>query len=429
MQETTPRIALRPDGIAIERLDVPYREVADYLNSLPEAERHEALIRSIRVGVFCLQHAVTVQDTEFVRREIDRVLRELETRTKEVVPGVVRDLVGKLGTGPGQVLAPIAQVVKYAEQAIKERVEDIRRRLDPSNADSDLSRALTGVRAMLDPERKGSIQDVLTRAVEQVTAKDGSLAAHVKTQVSDAIKPLKEEIDRLTKQLLAKEAVEEALAVTTVKGRTYEEEVVDVLRAWFGHGGATIEHVGGDNQPGDVVVTIPPEGLVGQALRIVVEARDRDDGYGHKRVSEDLEKAMRQRAASGAVYVSRKPTGLAAEIGNWGEGRVVTGPYVATVHEYLPVAVRWVAAQLRLEVVRASVATVDVGAVEPQLQRVRTALKRLTTIQGQVTSGRSALDTISRETDALRSEVQDALRQIEDALRLGVKPDAEEAVG
>src|SRR5579884_2550683 len=409
MQETTPRIALRPDGIAIERLDVPYREVADYLNSLPEAERHEALIRSIRVGVFCLQHAVTVQDTEFVRREIDRVLRELETRTKEVVPGVVRDLVGKLGTGPGQVLAPIAQVVKYAEQAIKERVEDIRR--------------------MLDPERKGSIQDVLTRAVEQVTAKDGSLAAHVKTQVSDAIKPLKEEIDRLTKQLLAKEAVEEALAVTTVKGRTYEEEVVDVLRAWFGHGGATIEHVGGDNQPGDVVVTIPPEGLVGQALRIVVEARDRDDGYGHKRVSEDLEKAMRQRAASGAVYVSRKPTGLAAEIGNWGEGRVVTGPYVATVHEYLPVAVRWVAAQLRLEVVRASVATVDVGAVEPQLQRVRTALKRLTTIQGQVTSGRSALDTISRETDALRSEVQDALRQIEDALRLGVKPDAEEAVG
>jgi len=227
MQETTPRIALHPDGITIERLDVPYREVADYLSSLPEAERSVALVRSIRVGVFCLQHAVTAQDTEFVRREIDRVLNELETRTKEIVPGVVQDLASKLGTGPGQVLAPVAQAVRDAEQTIKDRVEDIRRKLDPSNTDSDVSRALAKLQALLDPEHKGSIQDVLTQLVQQVTATDGPLAAVVKVQVSDAIKPLKEEIDKLTTQLLVKEEVEKALAGTTAKGRTYEEEVVE----------------------------------------------------------------------------------------------------------------------------------------------------------------------------------------------------------
>jgi hypothetical protein len=421
MSETTATVTLLTDGVLIERLEVPHREVADYLHPFPGDKRPHALVQAIRVGVFCLQHAVTAQDTDFVRREIDRMLGELETKTKAIVPAVEQDLVGKLGTDPGQALAPVAEVVRSAEKTIKERLEDVRKKLDPSNPDSDLSQALAKLRDLLDPKRKGSIQDVLSEAVNQVTAKDGDLATHVKDKVADAIKPLQDKIDNLAQQLVAQQKVKEALAGTTAKGRPYEDEVVETLRAWFGRGGVTIEHVGGDNQPGDVVLMFPPEGVTEKALRIVIEARDREDGHGHKRISDDLEAAMQYRAAAGAVYVTRTRAGLAAEIGDWGESRTTTGPYVATVNEFLAVAVRLVVVLLRLEAVRASVAAAEVGAVEPLLQRIRTALKRLTAIQGQVASGRGALEAISREADALREEIRDALRQIEDLLRLSAK--------
>ncbi len=276
------------------------------------------------------------------------------------------------------------------------------------------------MRALLDPERKGSIQDVLGAVVRDMVGQDGPLVTQVKKQVSEAVQPLAGEIDKLRTLLTGQQAVEAALRDTTVKGGTYEEEVVELLQRVLGRSRVTIEHVGGDNQPGDVLLTFLPEGPTDQPLKIVVEARDREHGFGHKRVSQDLEEAMRHRSAQGAVYVARTPAGLAAEIGDWGEGRVASGPYVATVHDYLPVAVRWVAVQVRHEAAQASKAAVmDVSAVEPQLSRVRTALKRLTAMRAQLTGGRTALDKIGAEVDSLEAEVKDALRQIEDALRLG----------
>jgi hypothetical protein len=412
-------IVLRPEAVIIERLEVPDREVADYLEAFPEPEWPQRLVHAVRVGVFCLQHAVAGQNMEFVRRQVEQLLSEIEKKAREIVPEIRDSLIGKLGTGPGQALAPVAEVARAAETAISKRLEEVHKTLDPKGSDSDLGRALAEVRALLDPERKGSIQDVLGAVVRDMVGQDGPLVTQVKKQVSEAVQPLAGEIDKLRTLLTGQQAVEAALRDTTVKGGTYEDEVVELLQRVLGRSRVTIEHVGGDNQPGDVLLTFLPEGPTDQPLKIVVEARDREHGFGHKRVSQDLEEAMRHRAAQGAVYVARTPAGLAAEIGDWGEGRVASGPYVATVHDYLPVAVRWVAVQVRHEAAQASKAAMDVNAVAPQLTRVRTALKRLTAMRTQLTSGRTALDKIGAEVDSLEAEIKDALRQIEDALRLG----------
>jgi hypothetical protein len=412
-------IVLRPEAVLIERLEVPEREVADYLEAFPEPERPQRLVHAIRVGVFCLQHAVAAQNTEFVRRQVEQLLSEIDKKARAIVPEIRDSLIGKLGTEPGQALASVAEAARAVETAIRDRLEEVRRKLDPKSTDSDLGQALTEVRALLDPRRKGSIQDVLETAVREIVAEGGPLVAQVKKQVSEAVQPLVGEIDRLRTQLTGQQAVEAALRDTTVKGGTYEDEVVELLQRVLGRSRVTIEHVGGDNQPGDVLLTFLPEGLTDQPLKIVVEARDREHGFGHKRVSQDLEEAMRHRSAQGAVYVARTSAGLAAEIGDWGEGRVASGPYVATVHDYLPVAVRWVAVEVRHEAAQACKAAMDVNAVAPQLTRVRTALKRLMAMRTQLSSGRTALDKIEAEVDSLEAEIKDALRQIEDALRLG----------
>lgn len=415
----TSAVSVHSGGVLIERLDVPHREVAEYLEAFPGPERPQKLVDAIRVGVFCLQHAVAVQSTEFVRRQVEHLLSEVEKKTQEIVPQIRDSLTRELGTGPGQALAPVAELARAAETAISTRLQEVHRTLDPRSSESDLGRALAEVRALLDPERKGSIQDVLGAAVGDMVGRDGPLVAQVKKQVFEAVEPLVSEIDKLRMQLAGQQAAEAALRDTTVKGGTYEDEVVELLQRVLGRSRVMIEHVGGDNQPGDVLLTFLPEGPTEQPLKVVVEARDREHGFGHKRVSQDLEEAMRYRSAQGAVYVARTSAGLAAEIGDWGEGRVGSGPYIATVHDYLPVAVRWVAVQVRHEATQASKAAMDVNAVEPQLNRVRTALKRLTTMRTQLTGGKAALDKIGAEVDSLEAEIKDALRQIEDALRLG----------
>jgi hypothetical protein len=73
-----------------------------------------------------------------------------------------------------------------------------------------------------------------------------------------------------------------------------------------------------------------------------------------------------------------------------------------------------------MEIARPAIGDLDISTVEPQLQRIRTALRSLSTIQTHLTTGRGALDGVSREADALRTEIRDALGQIEDALRLSV---------
>jgi len=413
-----PVITVKSDKVLIEHLEVPRADVASYLTARPEEQRAEALVRAIEIGVFCLERVEMAHDVEFVRREIQSFLNEVDTRTKKIAPEIQEKITQKLGTGPGQVLAPIAEVVRDARKTVRERLDEVKQLLDLSDKKSDLSQVFDKIRGVLDPTQKGSIQDAFQQALIKLTNQDGELGAFVKQRVSDAIQPLQNQMTKIYEKVVGDTAAEGVVAATTAKGRPYEEQVTELLTTAFSHNGVSVEHVGVDNQPGDVLLTFPSEGIVQREIRVVVEVRDRANAYGHKRISVDLEAAMQQRKSQGAVYVAHSLAGLAAEIGDWGEGRTQTGPYVAATHENLSIAVRWVAAILRLEAMRTIIAPVDIPAVEPQLQRIHTALRRLSSMQTHLKAGRTALDAVSDEGDALRDEVRDALRQIEDALRL-----------
>lgn len=131
-------IVLRPEAVLIERLEVRDPEVADYLAAFHEPERPQRLGHAIRVGVFCLQHAVAAQNTQFVRRQVEQLLGEVEKKTREIVPEIRDALTRELGTGPGQALAPVAEVARAAETAISKRLDEVHRKLDPKSSDSDL---------------------------------------------------------------------------------------------------------------------------------------------------------------------------------------------------------------------------------------------------------------------------------------------------
>ncbi len=411
--------------VHVENLEVNRKDVADYLLSFEEDERDTALIHAVEVGVFCLERARSGLDTQFVRRQIDSLLTEVEKASREIPAATERAIVERIGTDDGQVLKPVHDIIELSIRTTNERIGDVRKLLeqeiDPARESSTLGRALSRIRDLLDPARADSIQGVLNASLQKLTAANGSLTMTVKEVVTDAIKPLREDVDRLGRDLGAQAAATAALQQTTEKGQVYEEEVVERLQRWAQGIGVEVEHVGGDRKPGDVRVVFPSGQLLAADTVLVVEVRDRGEPLGRKPISDALEAVMTERDAVAAVYVSRSREGLGKEIGEWGEGSLGRGPWVATTDEHLITALRYLVARRQLAALRERQPEVDAAVVADQLDRIRTALRRVSTINRLATETKNAvsegIERVQSEADQLRNDIGSALDDIEESIR------------
>lgn len=419
---TDTAIELLDSSIRIERLDIPSKDVADFLRRIPETERAVMLLRAIEVGVFCLERARTGQDLEFVKRQVESLIRSVQAAVEKIPEETQKSLSQKIGTGDGQVLAPVQNLVNEVSKAASDKIKEVRdllaQEIDPGNENTTLGKALRTLRNLLDSNRTDSIQGTLAAKIQEVTAGDGTLAKAVKEVVADAVKPLSERIDSLAKEVRGREAAAEALAQTTAKGATYEAEIMDRLQVWGRTIGAKISHVGVDNRPGDITIEVTHPGDDSARFLAVVEVRDRQSPNGRKAVSDGLSAAMAERGANYGLYLSRSREGLARELGEWAEGGCDRGPWVACVDEHLTTAVRFLLVQWVIARRRTTTPTVDAAAAQAQIERIRTALGRVKAINTKVTSVRSHADEIQHEAELLRDDVRGALSDLEAALDL-----------
>jgi hypothetical protein len=272
---------------------------------------------------------------------------------------------------------------------------------------------------LLNPKNTESIQSSLEQAVSKATAENGILAKVVKAQVEEALKPLLTEIDGLSKEVRGQEAAAEALEQTTLKGAPFEEEVTEILQGCAQAVGAAVCHVGGDNQPGDVIVTLRGDDVVADPISIVIEARDRcSRAMGRKAISVDMATKLAQRNANAGIYLSRTQDGLSIrEIGEWAEGACDYGPWVACTQQHLITAVRFLIVQRRLTALRAVAPEVDSASIQQQLKVIRTALGRIRTIKTKLTELGACSDVIDEQAGQLREEIKEALSSIEDSMR------------
>jgi hypothetical protein len=151
---------------------------------------------------------------------------------------------------------------------------------------------------------------------------------------------------------------------------------------------------------------------------IVIEARDRESQpWGRKRIGEQLTKAMSLRGANAAIFLSRYSDGFAREIGEWGEGVCQHGTWIATTHENLKVAIRMLIVQQRFKEQVTFEPKIDTMAVSKSLQRIRDTLKRIASINQNLTIIDKSAKAIQTNAESLRQEIRDALDSIEDAIR------------
>jgi hypothetical protein len=415
------QISVLERTVRINSLDIPYPEVADFLLRFPEEERLATFLSAIQVGVFSLERAQTSRDTEFVRRQVELLLAGV-TSAVEKIPLATQDaLIAKIGTANGQVLAPIQNLVSSVTAATATRLQEVKdllsQDIDPNKESSTIGRVLRALRDLLDAKRSDSVQGSIQTALSQIAAADGALARTVKGTLLDVLQPIQQQLNDLSAEVRSKEAVAEALSHTTLKGFSYEEEVLQELQAWARSTGAQVQHVGIDNQAGDIIVQLPEDSIISQPLSIIVEVRDRQNAAGRKVTNDALSKAMEVRQAGAAIYLSRTTSGLAREMGEWGEGMSDRGPWIACTGPQLLTALRFLIVQVRLARQRAHCADIDSQSIEVQLQRVRTSLERVKKISRRVGEVRTGADEIQEEAESLRDEIKWALAAIEDAIR------------
>lgn len=419
----TKRILVLDGGISIRELEVPRKDIADFLRRVDEADVETTLIQAMEVGVFCLERARMGQDTEFVRRQIDLLLNQVEVAVRKIPDDTQKALVNMIGVNNGQVLAPIREMVDAASKMTTDKVKDVRtlltQEIDPDKETTTLGRALKTLRNLLDPKRSDSVQSMLEQAVKTVTGKDGALAKAVKEVVADAVTPLATEVDKLTKEVRGHEAATEALEQTTLKGSPYEEEITGILQFWAQAVGAEVHHVGVDNQPGDIMIVVRGDGLLAEPMTIVVEVRDRGSrAMGRKGISAEMVAKLAQRNATAGIYLSRTQDGLSLrEIGEWAEGSCDQGPWVACTQQHLITAVRFLIVQRRLAALRMSAPEVDSASIEQQVKVIRTALGRIRTIKTKVTELGTCSEVINEQAEHLREEIKGALVSIDDSMR------------
>jgi hypothetical protein len=421
--QSFPPIEICDHTILICDLEIVNRDAVNYLQRLPEAEYEQACIRAFEVGIFCLERTQTSQDTEFVKRQIELLMAEVNRAVTAIPKTVQKELVSKIGTAEGQVLAPINAQINLASTVLTSRLDDVKtllsKDIDPSKESSVLGSTLKNLKTLLDPKRNDSIQGVFTTNLKNVTAENGILAKVIKSVVGESIKPLSDEVNKLAQQFREREIAESVLQQTIAKGITYEEAVVAELQNWSKFSNAEVYYVGNDKESGDIIIKLTPNSLITTPISIVIEVRDRESQrWGRQRIPRQLTQAMAQRQTNAAIFLSRSRDGLAQEIGNWAVGECEYGQWVATSHEMLTVAIQFLIIRQQLVNQQNYSSQLDCGAIEAQLQRIETALDCVTKINTHLTNLRTNADAIQTQAKALKAEIRSALESIQEAIRV-----------
>jgi len=407
--------------VHINEVVVDSTQVAAFIAEAPDDQRVQRLTDALEVGASCLERTAAGRDLDFVKRQVQEQVCILMDQVRKIPASLAVELKALLGTKDGQVLAPVAALIGTTEKVLTDKLASVHellsKDLDPGRTDSTLGRALANIAGWLDPERDNSVQKSLQEAVVSVAGQDGAIASVLRKTLDAEFKPLREELDRLAKEVRAREAADGALAKTIEKGQAFEEELLPTLQCWGRLTGAAVTHVGGDCKPGDITVTVNDPTLTGGELVIVIEARDDGTGRGHKRIADHMAKAIKTRNGHYGIYVTKTSDGLAKEVGEWCEGSCSGGPFVACTADHLVTALRFAVVQTRIQSLMNTRSETDTEAIRREVDRIRSATRRLRTIKSKSSDIHKNADAVHLEADELQREIGDALLAIETGLR------------
>jgi len=420
------KITISNNDVLIREFNVNSPDFAQYLQTFPEEEYEDVTKKVIEVGAYCLMRVSQKKDIDFVEKMMTESVSKVENALEEVIGEVEKRFISAVSGEESEIRTKLLELVRNAGAVAHEKISEVkelyREQIDPNQPHSSISlikSKLEEVKGLLDPSRIDSVPQTIKKAIADVSGENGAMALSITNLLNKSLLPIKEEIERMSRQIFAdevgKEMVDEALSHTTVKGDSFEETCTDLLQKWSKFSGAEVNHVGDDKKPGDIIVTVPVIGFTEKPYSVVIEAKDDERQVGRKAISKDITQKIQERSADAGIYVKKNSEQFAREVGDWAEGTTAFGPFIATTKENMITAVRFLITQFQITQIKNRQSKVDVTVIVEQIQRIRDALRSITSINSNLTKINNAGDSIRQDVSTLREDIESSIREIERA--------------
>jgi hypothetical protein len=303
------RVTVLADRVVVEHLELVDADLARLVEERPEAERPELVQRALKIGLLALRDAGVTVNIDFVQKEIERLLVQVDERNRQASQALDSVLRQEFAEDGGRLPRTLERFLGD-QGAFRKLVAEL---FDPRSRESAIGKFETvlgtyfdgdssRLAQLLDPTREGS---PLYRFHSEITRRLDTLAAEIKAQA---------EADRARREERAK---------GTAKGADFEDVLEGMLGPIAQGLGDVLERTGtvaGDEikgKKGDFVLTVDPGRTGGHQLRVVIESKDR--AMSVRAITEELAEA-RHRGVHPATCAGERPSA-----GHRGSRRLVCG--------------------------------------------------------------------------------------------------------
>ncbi len=351
------RVLLEKDGktVLIKELSIQDEILYQFLQEVEEDKRVERLVTAVRIGVLGLRRIAVGEEVDFVEKGFNSLLSKFE---KMFDPSLETSYLGKL----------VALLKEYFDKG-------------------------------------GTIENMLDPMVEDTPL--GKLRLEILREIKDLR-------DRITK----KEAKEEVIEITTLKGYAFEDACEEILSEFVS------KHIGDELErktkeageiagsfAGDFVIT-----LSGRPDRkIVLETKDWDS-VTLPQIIENLENAMANRGAKYGIFVSKYKESLPKKVGWFNEFRgnmlvCALGSREGDTFfpEILNIAYQWAKLRVEREI------TIEEKALEAVVEGIKEIDRKLnmfSQIKRQCTNVKKATEEIEKLSDELKGGIEKEIREL-----------------
>ncbi len=401
------------DRLVVERLTVSDGRAARVVRDRAEAGRPapDTVAKAIEIGARVLDSEETAANVDYVRRELESGLGELDRKLGGTLELGATELAERIAAVFGaerndSVQAQIKQIVTTESREQREALMTALTAEDPSNP-------LVGMqvrigKAMLEAEERH----------RQETARTNEL-----------IGKLKEELARANEQHAADERVAEAEEAGTRKGRTFEDLVHGAIEEIaVGHGDAA-HHTGDESSEaggkmGDTVVEIGAA-LTSAVATVVFESKNKK--LSKNDAWTELNGCMAERDAAYAVLVvagdDKVPSGLEELTEYQGNKMIVVLDRDEPDALALRLVYRYVRA--RLLATGEGVLEVDAAGVRDAAEEAAARLKRANRVRKSLTAVTNGAEAAREEFDDMVTDLERCLARIESLVAAAASDAAE----
>lgn len=367
-----------PSEVTISLAD---KDLQEYLARFPHEDFKSEILGLVKIGLMCVTRTNANNEIDFWDKKSQQLQTDLLRKTEEMInKEIIQSLKKQLGIKDGQLLAPIANQVETTSKFI----------------DRALASNETRIRATVSEFNSSLTDGALTESFGKLLIKE--------------LTPLITEIRSLNYHVVEQKGEENIKGSTTLKGKEYEQHILGQVQAWAKCNKFKVENVGIDNKPGDIVIE-----SLSEKIKIAIEVKDISTAKGHSVLTREMGQVIQVRKATMAIFLSKTISGLAKEMGSYGEGVSDGIKWVATTGNSLEVALNHCLVEERLRLANEKNPSItNAKKVKENLELAKTLLGTMSQHYRSITEIQNSATTLESSLRKTNAEVLRALSNAND---------------